>query len=108
MLSWHEGFGLTGWEAIAAQVPLIISRQSGLYRLVHESLGDPGSACLKVLDIRGREDNEDSVNFPPEDEKNVRDAIIDMVSNLERWQENAAYLKLNLIEKLKCTWLHTA
>jgi UDP-N-acetylglucosamine:LPS N-acetylglucosamine transferase len=25
MLSWHEGFGLTGWEAIAAQVPLIIT-----------------------------------------------------------------------------------
>ena len=34
MLSWHEGFGLTGWEAIAAQVPLIVGRQSGLYRLV--------------------------------------------------------------------------
>src|SRR5262249_8007231 len=22
MLSWHEGFGLTGWEAIAGEVPL--------------------------------------------------------------------------------------
>jgi glycosyltransferase involved in cell wall biosynthesis len=48
MLSWHEGFGLTGWEAIAAQVPLIVSRQSGLYRLVQESVGDPGTACLRV------------------------------------------------------------
>jgi len=26
MLSWHEGFGLTGWEAIAAEVPLIVGR----------------------------------------------------------------------------------
>lgn len=25
MLSWHEGFGLTGWEAIAGEVPLIVS-----------------------------------------------------------------------------------
>jgi hypothetical protein len=29
MLSWHEGFGLVGWEAIAAQVPFV-SRATGL------------------------------------------------------------------------------
>lgn len=31
MLSFHEGFGLVGYEAIAAGVPLIISKNSGLY-----------------------------------------------------------------------------
>lgn len=30
MLSWHEGFGLTGWEAIAGEVPLILSKRTGL------------------------------------------------------------------------------
>ena len=48
MLSWHEGFGLTGWEAIAAEVPLIVSLDSGLYRLVDELLGPSGTACLKL------------------------------------------------------------
>ena len=108
MLSWHEGFGLTGWEAIAAQVPLIISRQSGLYRLVKDNIGDHGIACLKVLDIRGREGSDDSTNFLPEDEGNVRDAILEMVRDLKNWQKNAAYLKCLLEQKLECTWVHTA
>jgi glycosyltransferase involved in cell wall biosynthesis len=34
MLSWHEGFGLVGWEAISAEVPLIVTKNSGLYQLV--------------------------------------------------------------------------
>lgn len=36
MPSWHEGFGLAAWEAIAAGVPLIISENSGVYRLLEE------------------------------------------------------------------------
>jgi radical SAM superfamily enzyme YgiQ (UPF0313 family)/glycosyltransferase involved in cell wall biosynthesis len=34
MPSWHEGFGLAGWEALCAGVPLICSTQSGLAFLV--------------------------------------------------------------------------
>jgi len=108
MLSWHEGFGLTGWEAIAAQVPLIVSRQSGLYRLVQESVGDPGTACLKVLDIQGQEGDDDSTNFTVEDEAHVRDVILEMVRDMGRWQQNAASLKGFLADKLVCTWEHTA
>lgn len=33
MLSFHEGFGLVGYESIAAGVPLILSKNSGLYQL---------------------------------------------------------------------------
>ena len=36
MPSWHEGFGLTGWEALCAGVPLICSRQSGLALLLQD------------------------------------------------------------------------
>jgi glycosyltransferase involved in cell wall biosynthesis len=34
MLSFHEGFGLVGWEAIAAGVPLVLSQNSGLFELL--------------------------------------------------------------------------
>lgn len=37
MPSWHEGFGLVAWEAIAAGVPLILSTDSGVYRLIKET-----------------------------------------------------------------------
>ena len=36
MPSWHEGFGLSGWEAICAGVPLVCSSQSGLALLIDE------------------------------------------------------------------------
>lgn len=39
MPSWHEGFGLAGWEAICAGVPLICSTQSGLAMLVNQLRG---------------------------------------------------------------------
>lgn len=34
MLSLHEGFGLAGWEAIAAEVPLVISKNTGLFQFL--------------------------------------------------------------------------
>ena len=108
MLSWHEGFGLTGWEAIAAQVPLIVSQESGLYKLVQESAGAPGIACMKVLDIQGQEGDDDAANFTEADEKHVRDAILEMVRDMPQWQQNAAFLKDCLTQKLVCTWEHTA
>jgi len=37
MPSWHEGFGLVAWEAIAARVPLILSENSGVYQLLEEN-----------------------------------------------------------------------
>jgi hypothetical protein len=53
MLSWHEGFGLVGWEAIAAEVPLVVSKRTGLYKLL-DSPDDPvGAACVSVVDVRG-------------------------------------------------------
>lgn len=36
MPSWHEGFGLVAWEAIAAEVPLILSKNSGVYHLLEQ------------------------------------------------------------------------
>ena len=108
MLSWHEGFGLTGWEAIAAQVPLIVSKQSGLYQLIEESLGAPGLARLKVIDIRGQTATADEPNYTVEDEAYVRDAILEMVRDLDRWQQYASGLKRELEQHMMCMWLNTA
>jgi hypothetical protein len=58
MLSWHEGFGLTGWEAIAGEVPLIVSRQTGLWQLLKETFGERiARSYVRTIDIRGQEGN---------------------------------------------------
>jgi glycosyltransferase involved in cell wall biosynthesis len=36
MPSVHDGFGLVGWEAISLGIPLIISRNTGLYELLRD------------------------------------------------------------------------
>jgi glycosyltransferase involved in cell wall biosynthesis len=53
MPSWHEGFGLVAWEAIAAGVPLIISEKSGVYRFLKEKYFGAGTGCIYPVDIRG-------------------------------------------------------
>jgi glycosyltransferase involved in cell wall biosynthesis len=56
MPSWHEGFGLVAWEAIAAGVPLILSKSSGVYRLLEEEYPGAGTGCVYPLDVRGASD----------------------------------------------------
>ena len=53
MPSWHEGFGLVAWEAIAAGVPLIISKKSGVYRLLKETLPGSGPGCVYPIYVGG-------------------------------------------------------
>lgn len=112
MLSWHEGFGLTGWEAIAAEVPLIVSRESGLYKLIDEKLGNSGTACLKVVNVRGQlgdlADN-DAANFDPKDEADVSKAILELAAKLDRWKQSAKELRTRLSEKSGgYTWANAA
>jgi len=110
MLSWHEGFGLTGWEAIAGEVPLIISGQTGLVQLLQETFEGENfiKGYVRLIDVRGRQGGDDSDNFLPEDETDVRDAIIDCAAGMERAREAAAKLKRDLQHKLICTWENTA
>ncbi len=51
MLSIHEGFGLTGWESIGVGVPLIASRNSGLYEYLARDHGGAALGCLFHVDI---------------------------------------------------------
>jgi glycosyltransferase involved in cell wall biosynthesis len=52
MPSWHEGFGLAAWEAIAAGVPVILSRNSGVYKLLDEKY-PAGPGCVYPIEIGG-------------------------------------------------------
>ena len=58
MPSWHEGFGLVAWEAIAAGVPLLLGKNSGVYHFLEEKFPGAGTGCVNVIDVRG------SINSP--------------------------------------------
>jgi glycosyltransferase involved in cell wall biosynthesis len=105
MLSWHEGFGLTGWEAIAAEVPLIVSEQSGLYELLYtrglhgfvRSLRVDGSYC----------GDGETPNFTDEDRRRVADHILEVAHEPDVARGMARNLKESLIAQ-GCTWPNAA
>lgn len=90
MLSLHEGFGLTGLEAIAAEVPLILSQNSGLYKFLEKK----NLACfIKKVEITGNGQKD----LPP-----VVSALKEILENRKASKANAK----RLLSKLKkiCTW----
>lgn len=79
MPSWHEGFGLAGWEALCAGVPLVCSTQSGLAVLV-DQLRDrfPDSNFAGVLTVVMAGGS--PAGHPSEQDTNaLRDAVRKMV-----------------------------
>lgn len=107
MLSWHEGFGLTGWEAISAEVPLIISENSGLYEFIEETLHGAGVGCLYSVRIKGDFGDDDNLNYKDDTLTEVKDLILKCANKIERARKNAKLLKEQLIEK-GYTWDYTA
>ncbi|RTR15684.1 hypothetical protein EJ903_22625 [Azospirillum griseum] len=107
MLSWHEGFGLTGWEAIAAEVPLILSKKSGLFQLLQETLKGTEDGFVSAIDVEGRRGNRNAPNYTKADLRNVKNAILTASNNIGSFQNRAKQLKSRLQEKLVCRWDHT-
>lgn len=103
MLSLHEGFGLVGWEAIAAEVPLIVSTNTGLYEAVSKYLGGVGRGCFHPVSVRGTASGD---SYRPEDLEEVARALIDVKKHESASKGDARVLKGLL--KLACTWDHTA
>lgn len=103
MLSLHEGFGLTGWEAIAAEVPLIVSKNSGLFETIDNLLGGQGLGCIEAVEVRGRIGDGP---FQEEDRKAVLDALLRVAINPARAKRNAVTLKSLL--SASCTWKNAA
>lgn len=100
MLSLHEGFGLVGWEAISAGIPLIISENSGLYELLYKK-----GLNLKVcsLNITGDSDKSDD----SKDIKCVERLLRTIRGNIEAYKKNAAELR-NILISEGYTWQNTA
>ncbi|GAB1370077.1 hypothetical protein MASR1M45_01350 [Candidatus Kapaibacterium sp.] len=102
MLSWHEGFGLTAWEAISAGVPVLISKNSGVYKLLEE-IGGAALGCINCVEVKGS----DKQNFNDEDLKTVSNKIIEISSNLSMHVSNAQSLRA-LLRSYRYTWNHCA
>lgn len=105
MLSIHEGFGLAGWEAISAGVPLIISKNSGLFDFLNSINVD-----LKVssIDIRGDlEEIKEGEDFQGTDVENVSKILINIKNNSKTYKKAALELRDYLINE-GYTWAKTS
>jgi tetratricopeptide (TPR) repeat protein len=103
MPSWHEGFGLTAWEAIGAGVPLIVSRNSGVFRLL-DKIGGAAAGCVRGLDVRGRGDG--SPNAADVDA--AASLILGVASDIPKARANAESLRVRLRFQCMFTWDATA
>lgn len=104
MLSWHEGFGLVGWEAIAHGIPIIVGKNTGLFELISE-LGGRATGCVKAIDVRGSRAAE---NFAIADEEIVAEALRSIATDIPRAIRDADELKKQLVTTFGCTWAHAA
>jgi glycosyltransferase involved in cell wall biosynthesis len=102
MLSWHEGFGLAAWEAIAAGVPVVLSQNSGVFRTL-ESLGGAATGCVTSIDVRGRSDGAPQ----EEDIESVKSALLEVTRNIPASLANAQSLRTFLRER-DFNWERTA
>jgi glycosyltransferase involved in cell wall biosynthesis/tetratricopeptide (TPR) repeat protein len=99
MPSWHEGFGLVAWEAIAAGVPLIVGENTGVYRLLEDELFGAQKGFLYPLDVRGQSQ---FPYFRPEDLEATVTAISSVALNPANARNRASMLRNMLLEKY--TW----
>ncbi|WP_346355764.1 tetratricopeptide repeat protein [Azotosporobacter soli] len=108
MPSWHEGFGLVGMEAISAGVPLIITKNSGLYMTIYEIIGRKGTGCVFPVEILGDynlEQEEDCVS--PDDLENVVECLLTIARKWDAAKQGAIDLK-NLFIESGYTWENTS
>ncbi|HDR9241886.1 TPA: radical SAM protein [Burkholderia vietnamiensis] len=102
MPSWHEGFGLSGWEALCAGVPLVCSSQSGLALLIDQlrhALPDADFRSIEPVQLAGGA----PAGMPtPHDTSALSEAIKRIVENYS--EKKKAALSLALRIKRHFTW----
>ena len=102
-LSWHDGFGLSAWEAIGMGIPLILSEATGVYKLL-EQIGGIATGCVTSVDIRGSYGLESDQNFHRDDVRAVRDAILSIGTKLQAKLTDADNLRRLLYQQKGFTW----
>lgn len=95
MLSIHEGSGLAGWEAIAAGIPLVVSKNSGLYEFLDDSFANQAAKYVYPIEIKG----DGKTIFSQQDLENVSEAIKTINNQQSKWKEYATSLKKMLTKK---------
>jgi DNA polymerase III delta prime subunit len=103
MPSWHEGFGLVAWEAIAAGVPLILSNKSGAYKLIKSFEDGIYISCITPIDVAG---SSIEPYFLQKDVNNLSQALIDIAKDPHAARQKSARLREALISKF--TWANCA
>lgn len=99
MPSWHEGFGLVAWEAIAAGVPLIISKHSGVYNLLEDEFPGNGTGCVYSIDVHG---SNCKPFFKQEDLHSIAEALKKIAHDPDKARQQAGALRGLLINDY--TW----
>lgn len=101
MLSRHEGFGLTGWEAIGAEIPLIMTKNSGLWKLLENNQLEKYVCGIDLKDqyIPNEHFTKDEVDI-------VTEKINDYIEHYELWHEKAKTLREKIESKF--TWENTS
>ncbi len=93
MLSFHEGFGLVGYEAIAAGIPLILSRNTGLYEFLKQEHLDH---LVYIVPIEG---SNLADRYSETDQKTVARALRDIRQNEREYKKKALDLRNILLSK---------
>lgn len=95
MPSWHEGFGLVAWEAMAAGVPVIISEDSGVYEFLKEFHPGAEKGFVNAIKVNG---SSELPFFNDDDLTEVVAAITEIANNPDRARSCAASLRSKLTQ----------
>ncbi|WP_083469142.1 glycosyltransferase [Methylobacterium variabile] len=98
MLSAREGFGLVAWEAMALEVPVLISKQTGLARYIASNRPDL-LGYIRTVEVNGHHD--ETAN--PEDVKKSEKILREMLLNIKESKANARSLA-RMLRKGEFTW----
>ena len=105
MPSRHEGFGLTGWEAIGAGIPLIITKNSGVWDCI-KNYKKKYIECLHGIDLENEFTEENGLPYKKEEVSQVINQLEDYFKNQKKWHDSA--IKLRDALKNEFTWENTA
>lgn len=108
--SLHDGFALTGWEAIAAETPLILSRNTGLWKLLVELWSfSIAKGLVMPIRVQGKHPRKDDAHYTKGDVRRLSEKIVDATRHRAERIRIAEDLKQWLQAKRNgCTWESTA
>ncbi len=104
MPSWHDGFGLVAWEAIACAVPVVIGEQSGVHRLLQERQISLHQSVRGVAVQGHLPEDADEPNHSDADVEAVRDALFDLGDHIHQYKQDAVALATILRREHDYTW----